>query len=114
MHKANSVLSTAEPVQCISGSGSADLSEVLLVDSSNSNDCVAADGSAMLVSDSFRSKPTTTAGTELRAATVSSTTAAARADPDPPDTLLENARVTGLQCDKRVLLVYCKLDFLNR
>jgi len=63
----------------------------LLVDSSNSNDCVATDGSAMLVSDSFRSQPTATAVTELRAATVSSTTAAACADPDPPDTLSEDA-----------------------
>jgi len=89
--KANSLLSTAEPVQCISGSGSADLSDVLRVDSSNSNGCVANDGSAMLVSDSFRSQLMTTAGMELRAATVSLTTAAARADPDPPDTLSENA-----------------------
>ena len=34
--KVNSLLSTAEPVQCISGSGSADLSDVSLVGSSNS------------------------------------------------------------------------------
>jgi len=89
--KANSLLSTAEPVQCLSGSGSADLSDVLLVDSTNSIDCVASDGSAMLVSDSLRSPTTTTAETWLRAATVSSTTAAARADSDPPDSLSENA-----------------------
>jgi len=57
--KANSLLSTAEPVQCISGSGSADLSDVLLVDSSNSIDCVAPDGTALLVSDSLRSSQTT-------------------------------------------------------
>ena len=88
--KANSLLSTAELVQCISGSGSADMSDVLLVDSSNSNDCVATDGSAMLVSDSFRSPTTTTAETWLHAATVSSTMAAARADSDPPDSLSEN------------------------
>ena len=43
----------------------------------------------MLVSDSFRSQPTTTAETELRAASVS--TASARADPDPPDTPSEYA-----------------------
>ena len=47
------------------------------------------DGSAMLVSDSFRSQPTTTTGTELRAVTVS--TAATRMDPDPPDTPSEYA-----------------------
>jgi len=89
--KANSLLSTAEPVQCLSGSGSADLSDVLLVDNSNSIDCVAPDGSAMLVSDSLCSPTTTTVETRLRAATVSSTTAAARMDSDSSDSLPENA-----------------------
>jgi len=86
--KANSLLSTAESVQCLSGSGSAELSDVLLVDSSNSIDCVTP---ALLVSDSPRFPPTTTVETGLRAATVSSTTAASRMDSDPSDSLSENA-----------------------
>jgi len=50
-------LSTAEPVQCLSGSGSADLSDVLLIDSSNSIDCAMPDESVMLVSTSLHSSP---------------------------------------------------------
>jgi len=88
---ANSFLSTAELVQCLSGSGSADLSDVLLVDSSDSIDCVMPAVSAMLVSDSLCSSPTTTVETGLRTATVSSTTTADHTDSDSSDSLSENA-----------------------
>jgi len=95
--KANSLLSTAEPVQCISGS--ADLSDVLLADSSNSIDCVASDGSAMLVSDSLRSLTTTTAETGLRAATVSSTMAAACVEIQIRQTLFQRTcRIISTVC----------------
>jgi len=36
--RANSFLSTAEPVQCLSGTGSAELSDFLFADSGNSSD----------------------------------------------------------------------------
>jgi len=88
--RANSFLSTAEPVQCLSGSGSADLSDVLFADSSNLIDCVVPDESAMLVSVSLRSSPMQTAEAGLHASTVSSTTAADRTDSDSSDSLPGN------------------------
>jgi len=88
--RANSLLSTAEPVQCLSGSGSTDLSDVLLVDSSNSIDCVMPDESVMLVSDSLRSSQTTTVEMGLHTATVSSTTTVDRTDSDLSDSPSEN------------------------
>jgi len=89
--RANSLLNTAEPLQCLSGSGSADLSDVSLVDSSNSIDCVMPDESVMLVPDSLRSSPPTTVEMGLRAATVSSTTTVDRTDSDSSDSPSENA-----------------------
>ena len=89
--RANSLLSTAEPAECISGSGSADLSDVLCVDSSKSVGCVTPDESVVLVSDSLRSPPTSTEETGLRAATVCLMTAADRTDSDSSASLPENA-----------------------
>ena len=88
--RANSFFSTAEPVQCISGSGSAELSDVLLADGGDSVDCVSHDESAMLVSSSLRSPPTQTEDTGLCASTVSSTTADDRTDSDSSTSLSEN------------------------
>jgi len=105
--RANSFLSTAEPVQCISDSGSAVLSDVLLADGGDSVDCVShdeswtstsilmiqesMDESAMPVSSSLRSPPTQTEETGICASTVSSTTSADRMDPDSSPCLPENA-----------------------
>jgi len=86
--RANSFLSTAEPVQCISGSGSAELSNVLFADSGNSSDC-ALHESVMPVSSSLRSPTTQTEETGFRASTVSST-AVDRTDPGSSTSLLEN------------------------
>ena len=45
--RANSFLSTAEPVQCLSGSSSANLSNFLFADSGNSSDFALHDESVM-------------------------------------------------------------------
>jgi len=50
---ANSFLSTAEPIQCLSGSGSAELSDTLFADSGNSGDFASHDESVMPVSSSL-------------------------------------------------------------
>jgi len=52
--RANSLLSTAELVQCLSGSGSCELSNFLFVDSGNLSDFVLHDESVMPVSSSLR------------------------------------------------------------
>jgi len=73
--RANSLLGMAEPVQCLSGSGSAELSDFLFADSGNSSDFALHDESVMPVSSSLRSPMAQTEETGLHASTVSSTTA---------------------------------------
>jgi len=105
--RANSFLSTAELVQCISGSSSADLSDVLLAGSSNSVDSVTPDESDMLVSASLRSSPTQTVETGLHASTVSSTTTADRMDSDSSASLSENAH------RRTIISTVCCIVFLR-
>jgi len=125
--RANSFLSRAEPVQCIPGSGSADLSDVLLVDSSNSVDCVTPDESAMLVSDSLRSSQMQTEETGLRASTVSLTTTADLKDSDSSTSLSENAHdhidnllhslpsdLTDEQCDRAETFIRSHASVFSR
>jgi len=66
----------AEPVQCVSGTGSAELSDFLFADGGDSSDFALYDDSVVPVSSSFRSPTMQTGETGLRASTVSSTTAA--------------------------------------
>jgi len=54
--RANSLLSMAEPVQCIFGSSSSELSNFLFADSGDSSDFALRDESAMPVSSSLRSQ----------------------------------------------------------
>ena len=72
--RANSFLSIAEPVQCLSGTGDIELSNDSFVDSDDSSDFVLHDETVMPVSSSLRPTPAQTDGTEFRASTVSSTT----------------------------------------
>ena len=75
---ANSFLSMAEPVQCLSGTGYEPAS--LMFDGSNSNcDAVLSEESALPVSSSPLSKMMSADGTELRASSVSATTVEATA-----------------------------------
>jgi len=73
--RANSLLSMAEPVQCLSGSGSSELSNFLFVDSGDSSDFVLHDESVMPVFLVFDPPTAQTEETGLRASTVSSMTA---------------------------------------
>jgi len=77
----NSLLSMAEPVQCLSATGDCELNNSVSVDSGDSSDLVLPDESVMPVSSSLRPPMAQTDGTELHASTVSSTTADSM-DPD--------------------------------
>jgi len=73
--RANSLLSMAEPVQCLSHTGNCELNNSLFADSDVSSDLVLPDESAMPVLSSLYPTMAQTDGTELCTLTVSLTTA---------------------------------------
>jgi len=90
--RANSFLSVAALVQCISGIGEVELSNALFADSGDSSDGMLVDESVVPVSPSLRPTPVKAEGAELRASSVSSSTADSM-DPD------SSTLPAGMVCD---------------